>query len=83
MFFFAMDTEQSPPYIALPEHAKPAWLGVIRALPPAGLVAPATGEAFEGKEDCHPRQQGWGLSEGFGVVQGVWKDGDFSLGVQV
>jgi hypothetical protein len=39
-------------------------------------VVPATGEVFEGKEDCHQRLQGWGLFEGFGVVQGrVWKDG--------
>jgi hypothetical protein len=76
VLFFVMDIEQSPTYIALPEHAKPAWLGAIRALPPARLVAPATGEVFEGKEDCHQRLQGWGLFEGFGVVQGrVWKDG--------
>jgi hypothetical protein len=71
-----MDIEQSPTYVALPEHAKPAWLRAIRALPPAWLIAPATGEVFEGKEDCHQRLQGWGLFEGFGVVQGrVWKDG--------
>jgi hypothetical protein len=47
-----------PTYIALPEHAKPAWLRAIRALPPVWLIAPATGEVFEGKEDCHQRLQG-------------------------
>ena len=51
-----MDIEQSPTYIALPEHAN--WLRAIRALPPAWLVAPATSEVFEGKEDCHQRLQG-------------------------
>jgi hypothetical protein len=62
-------------YRAIP-HLKPAWLRVIRALPPAWLIAPATGELFEGKEDCHQRLQGWGLFEGFGFVQGrIWKDG--------
>ncbi len=76
VLFFAMDIEQSPTYVALPEHAKPAWLRAIRALPPAWLLAPATGEVFEGKEDCHRRLQGWGLFEGFGIVQGrVWKHG--------
>ena len=76
VLFFVMDTEQSPTYLALPEHAKSAWLRAIRVLPPAWLVAPATGEVFEGKEDCHQRLQGWGLFEGSGVVQGmVWKDG--------
>jgi hypothetical protein len=71
-----MDIEQSPTYMALLEHAKPAWLHAIRALPPAWLVAPATSEAVEGKEDCHQRLQGWGLFESFGVVQGrLWKDG--------
>ena len=70
-----MDIEKSPTYIALPEHVKPAWLCVIRALPPAWLLAPVTGEVFEGKEDCYQRLQGWGLFEGFGVIQGrVWKD---------
>jgi hypothetical protein len=64
-----MDIEQTPTYIALPEHAKPARLRAFRALPPAWLVAPATGEVFKGKEDCHQRLQAWGLFEGFGVVQ--------------
>jgi len=53
-----MDIEQSPTYIALPEHAKPAWLRVIQALPPPWPVAPPTGEVFDGKEDCHQRLQG-------------------------
>src|SRR5947207_6410320 len=71
-----MNIEQSPTYVALPEHAKPAWLRAIRARPPAWLLAPATGEVCEGKEDWYQRLQGWGLFEGFGVVQGrVWKDG--------
>ena len=71
-----MDIEQSPTYIALPEPVKPAWLRAIQALPPYWLIAPATGEIFEGKEDCNQHLQGWGLFEGFGVVQGrVWKDG--------
>ena len=65
-----MDIEQSPTYVALPEHVKPAWLRAIRALPPAWLIAPATDEVFMGKEDCHRRLQGWGLFEGFVVVQG-------------
>jgi hypothetical protein len=71
-----MDLEKSPTYVALPDHAKPAWLRAIRALPPAWLIAPATGEIFEGKDNCHQRLNGWGLFEGFAVVQGrVWKDG--------
>ena len=45
--------------VALPEHAKPAW-----------LVAPATGEVFEGKDDRYRYLQGLGSFEGF-----VWKDG--------
>jgi hypothetical protein len=57
MLFFVMDIEQSPIYITLPEHAKPACLRAIRALPPAWLIAPVTGEVFEGKEDCHQRLQ--------------------------
>ncbi len=70
-----MNIEQSPTYVALPEHAKPAWLRAIRALPPAQLLAPATGKIFEGKEDCYQRLQGWGLFEGFGVIQGrIQKD---------
>ena len=70
-----MNIEQSPTYVALPEYAKPAWLRALRALPPAWLLAPATGEVFEGKEDCYQRLQSWGLFKGFGVVQGrVWKD---------
>jgi hypothetical protein len=71
-----MDIEKSPTYIALPEHTKRAWLRAIRALPPTWLVAPATGEVFQDKEDCYQRLQGWALFEGFAVVQGrVWKDG--------
>ena len=70
-----MNIEQSPTYTTLPEHAKPAWLHAIQALPPAWLIAPATGEVFEGKEDCHQRLQGLGLFEGFGVFQGrVWEE---------
>ena len=64
VFFFAMDIEKSPVNIALPVHTTPAW-----------FVGPATGEVFEGQADCYPRLQGWGLFEGFGVVEGkVWKD---------
>src|SRR6266480_6782880 len=75
VLFFAMDIEQSPTYLALPEHAKPAWLRAIQALPPAWLIAPATGEIFQGKEDCYQRLQAWGLFQGFAVVQGkVWKE---------
>jgi hypothetical protein len=74
-----MDIEQSPTYVALPEHVKPAWLRAIRALPSAWLLAPATGEVFKDKEDCHQRLQGWGLFEGFAIVQG-W---DTPLGVQM
>ena len=70
-----MDFEHSPTYIALPDHAKPTWLNTIKALPPAWLIAPATGEIFEGKESCYQRLQAWGLFQGFAVVQGrVWKD---------
>ena len=65
-----MDIEKSPTYVALPEHAKPAWLRAIRALPSTWLVVPATGEVFEGKDDYYQCLQGWGLFEGFGVVQG-------------
>src|SRR2546423_3720935 len=70
-----MDLERSPTYVALPDHAKAAWLRAIRALPPPWLEAPATGEVFEGKENCYQRLQGWALFQGFAVVQGrVWKD---------
>jgi hypothetical protein len=65
-----------PNLCCLPEHTKPTWLRAIRALPPAWLTALTTDEVFEGKEDCLQRLQGWGLFEGFRVVQGrVWKDG--------
>jgi hypothetical protein len=64
-----MHVEQSPTYVALPEHVKPAWLRAIRALPPVWLITPETGEVFEG-EDCHQRLQAWGVFKGFGVVQG-------------
>jgi hypothetical protein len=63
-----MNIEQSPTYLALPEHAKSAWLRAIQALPPAWLMAPATDEIFESKEDCYQRLQGWALFEGFAVV---------------
>jgi hypothetical protein len=76
---FVMDIEQSPTYITLPEHATPAWLRVIRALPYAWLVAPATGEIFEGKEDCHQRLQGWGLFE----ASESFKEGFGRMGVQM
>lgn len=42
-----------PTYVALPEHTKPARLRAIRALPPAWPAIPATGEVFEGKDDCY------------------------------
>jgi hypothetical protein len=32
-----MDIEQSPTYVALPEHVKPAWLRAIQAFPPVWL----------------------------------------------
>jgi hypothetical protein len=71
-----MDFERSPTYTALPDHAKPAWLRAVGALPPAWLIAPATGEVFEGKDNCYQRLQAWALLQGFAVVQGrVWKDG--------
>ena len=44
-----------PRLFALPAHAESTWLRAIQALPPAWLVTPATGEVFEGKEDCHQR----------------------------
>ena len=70
-----MDIEHSTTYEALPVHLKPTWLRAVRALPPAWLNAPATGEIFEGKDDCMRRLQGWALFEGFAVVQGrVWND---------
>ena len=70
-----MDIEHSAAYEALPAHVKPTWLRAVGALPPAWLNAPATGEVFEGKDDCMRRLQGWALFEGFAVVQGrVWKD---------
>jgi hypothetical protein len=60
-----MDIEASPTYQALPEHAKPAWLKAVRALPPAWLLPPATGERFEGRDHCLKRLNGFGLYEGF------------------
>ena len=71
-----MDIEASPTYQALPEHAKSAWLSAVRALPPAWLLPPATGERFEGRNHCLKRLNGYGLYEGFAVVSGkVWKEG--------
>ena len=70
-----MDIEASPTYQALPEHAKSAWLKAVRALPPAWLLPPATGELFEGRDHCLKRLNGYGLYEGFAVVSGrVWKE---------
>jgi hypothetical protein len=70
-----MDIEASKTYLALPEHAKPAWLKAVRALPPAWLLPPATGERFEGRDHCLKRLNGYGLYEGFAVVSGrVWKE---------
>jgi hypothetical protein len=63
-----MEFEASKPYLALPEHAKPAWLKAVRALPPAWLLPPATGERFEGRDRCLKRLNGYGLYEGFAVV---------------
>jgi hypothetical protein len=72
---FTMDIEASPTYQALPEHAKSAWLKAVRALPPAWLLPPATGELFEGRDHCLKRLNGYGLYEGFVVVSGrVWKE---------
>src|SRR5437667_4773061 len=69
-----MDIEASPTYQALPEHAKSAWLKAVRALPPAWLLPPATGERFESRDHCLKRLNGYGLYEGFAVVSGrVWK----------
>jgi cytochrome P450 len=42
----------------LPEHAKPAWLKAIRALPPVWLLPPATGERFKGRDHCLKRLNG-------------------------
>ena len=70
-----MDIEASPTYQALSEHAKSAWLSAVRALPPAWLLPPATGERFEGRDQCLKRLNGYGLYEGFVVVSGrVWKE---------
>src|SRR5437016_7344967 len=70
-----MDLEPHATFVQLPDHAKPAWLRAIRSLPPAWLIAPASGEIFDGKGHCLERLQGWGLFEGFAVVTGrVWKD---------
>jgi hypothetical protein len=70
-----MDIEASPTYHALPEHAKSAWLKVVRAPPPAWLLPPATDERFEGRDHCLKRLNGYRLYEGFVVVSGrVWKE---------
>ena len=70
-----MDFEASKTYVALPEYAKSAWLKAIRALPPAWLLPPTTGERFEGRDHCLKRLNGYGLYKGFVVVLGrVWKE---------
>ena len=77
-----MDIEQSPTYVALPEHAKPAWLRAIRALPPAWLVTLATGEGFEGKEDCHQRLQGRGeIDAAFAWLDRAYGQRDHALSI--
>ena len=70
-----MDIEASPTYQALPEHAKSAWLKAVRALSPAWLLPPVTGERFEDRNHCLKRLNGYGLYEGFAVVsRRVWKE---------
>jgi hypothetical protein len=70
-----MNFEASKTYLALPEHAKSAWLKAVRALPPAWLLPPVTGERFEGRDHYLKRLNGYGLYEGFAVVSGrVWKE---------
>ena len=70
-----MDFEASKTYVALPEHAKSAWLKAVRALPPAWLLPPATGERFEGRDYCLKRLNRYRLYKGFAVVLGrVWKE---------
>jgi hypothetical protein len=49
VLFFVTGIEKFPTYVALPEHAKPAWLRAIRPLPRAWIVALAPSEVFEGK----------------------------------
>ena len=65
-----MEFEASKTYLALPEHAKPAWLKAIRALPPAWLLPPATGERFESRNHCLKQLNKYGLYESFAVVSG-------------
>ena len=67
---FAIDLESHATFTQLPNHVKPAWLRTIRTLPPTWLVAPASGEIFDGKGYYLERLQGWGLFEGFAVVTG-------------
>ena len=74
-YSLAMDIEASPTYQALPEHAKSAWLKAVRALPPAWLLPPATGERFESRDHYLKRLNGYGLYKGFAVISGrVWKE---------
>ena len=69
-----MDIEASPTYQALPEHAKSAWLKAVRALPPAWLLPPATGERFESRNHYLKRLNRYRLYKGFAVISGrVWK----------
>jgi hypothetical protein len=44
-----MDLESHATFAQLSGHAKPAWLRAIRTLPPIWLIAPASGEVFNGK----------------------------------
>ena len=56
-----MEFEASKTYLALPEHAKSAWLKAVRALPPAWLFSSVTDERFESCDHYLKRLNGYKL----------------------
>jgi hypothetical protein len=52
-----------------PEHHRAAVERMVRALPPAYLLPPCSGEIFEGLEACNRRLRGYALAEGFDIVR--------------
>jgi hypothetical protein len=42
---------------------------MVNALPPSYLLAPSSGELFEGLEECNRRLRGYALAEGFDIVR--------------
>jgi hypothetical protein len=61
-----MDWQAKP---GCPEHHRAAVERMVRALPPAYLLPPCSGEIFESLEACNRRLRGYALAEGFDIVR--------------